>query len=82
MKNIKCPSCSCENLSEILKLGEIPLAGEFPRFEDLPIQSKHDCNLLICDCCGLVQIDTIIKDEALFKDYRYLSSTHLHLCQS
>ncbi len=77
MKNIKCPSCSCENLSEILKLGEIPLAGEFPRFEDLPIQSKHDCNLLICDCCGLVQIDTIIKDEALFKDYRYLSSISL-----
>jgi SAM-dependent methyltransferase len=71
----KCSSCDSSNLSTIISLGEIPLAGHFPTSPEF--STKFNLNLLLCEDCKLVQTDSIINADYLFKDYRYSSSVGL-----
>ena len=77
IKREECASCGYKKLTTILDLGVVPLAGYFPTVEQLDKQSKYSLNLLICDECKLVQTDSVIDPDILFRDYRYISSIGL-----
>ena len=76
-KRKKCAVCESKKLDTILSLGSVPLAGNFPKKEELLDVKIYDLNLLVCKNCGLVQTDSIISPDILFKDYRYASSVSL-----
>jgi SAM-dependent methyltransferase len=77
-KRHECAICKgTDSLNTIIKYGEVPLAGDFPREEDFDSEEKFNMDLLFCDNCCLLQTDSIIDGEKLFKDYRYMSSIGL-----
>lgn len=76
-KREKCASCESNKLKTILNLGEVPLAGVFPLKEDINKIVTYPLELQICEECKLVQTDSVIDPDELFKDYRYLSSVGL-----
>ncbi len=75
---IKCAGCNNDEfLVEVLRFGEIPLAGYFPEIAEIWDSKAYNCNLLLCDRCGMLQVDTLVSPKILFKDYRYMSSIGL-----
>ena len=72
-----CASCNSTDFQEVLDLGIVPLAGYFPTEEELEIQIKFPCKLLFCNECKLVQTNSIIDPDMLFRNYRYKSSIGL-----
>lgn len=72
-----CASCDSKALKDILDLGKVPLAGFFPKKEELDNVSSFDLKLQMCEKCKLVQTDSVIDPDILFRDYRYLSSIGL-----
>lgn len=72
-----CASCDSMVLKDILDLGKVPLAGFFPKKEELDSVSLFDLKLQMCEKCKLVQTDSVIDPDILFRDYRYLSSIGL-----
>jgi len=77
IKRETCAVCESKDLKTILKLGYVPLAGNFPKKDELVDTKMYDLNLLCCEKCKLVQTDSIISPDILFKDYRYSSSISL-----
>lgn len=74
----KCRACgNYENLQTVIDLGKIPLAGYFPKHEELILSKNINCSLFICDSCGMLQTNTLVDDSELFSDYRYASSVSL-----
>ena len=71
-ERISCESCGHTEFDVIFDFGEIPLARSFPKnsnnIETFPLK------IVKCKHCGLVQTNTLIPPEILFKDYRYISS--------
>lgn len=55
----------------------MPLAGCFPKKEELDGVATYPLALLYCPACQLVQANGTIDPNVLFKDYRYLSSVGL-----
>lgn len=76
-KRTKCAICDNDELHTIIKYGEVPLAGDFPSKDELSIERKFNMDLVFCDHCGLLQTDSVIDADTLFKDYRYMSSIGL-----
>jgi SAM-dependent methyltransferase len=76
-KRTKCASCDNTQLDSILKYGEVPLAGYFPSKDEIDNEELFDLNVLFCSKCYLVQTDSIIDSDKLFRDYRYMSSIGL-----
>jgi SAM-dependent methyltransferase len=79
-KRAKCASCNSNSffdLIEILDLKQVPLAGYFPTKEQLKDKSSYPLKLLFCNNCKLVQTDSVIDPDILFRDYRYMSSVGL-----
>ncbi len=76
-KRNECAVCDNSLLQEVLNLNEVPLAGYFPTKKQLEEKSTYPLKLLFCDDCKLVQTDSVINPDVLFKDYRYLSSVGL-----
>jgi len=72
-----CAVCDNSNLQKVLDLNKVPLAGYFPTKSQLNDKSSYPLKLLFCDDCKLVQTDSVIDPDILFKDYRYLSSVGL-----
>lgn len=70
----KCAGCDNNSFSIIYNFGEIPLAGSFPLEADKNDIKKYPLSIVMCNDCKLVQTDTLIEPEVLFKDYRYISS--------
>ena len=73
----ECAVCDNTSLQEVLNLNEVPLAGYFPTKRQLEEKSTYPLKLLFCNDCKLVQTDSVINPDVLFKDYRYLSSVGL-----
>lgn len=73
----ECAICKNLSLQTIMEYGDIPLAGNFPTKDELGKDAKYDLKLLFCPNCSLVQTNSIIDSEILFKDYRYTSSVGL-----
>lgn len=58
---------------QILSLGESPLANEFL---SEPIEhDKFPLNLLQCGNCSHVQLDTLVSENRMYKNYLYVSGT-------
>lgn len=76
-KRKQCAVCNNKNLEKIVNFGNVPLAGYFPKKEELNNISSYELNLNFCPNCGLVQTDSVIDPNVLFKDYRYISSVGL-----
>ena len=76
-KRKKCAICNSKKIKKIIEFGEVPLAGYFPKKEELSNISAYELNLNFCPDCGLVQTDSVIEPSVLFKDYRYISSIGL-----
>ncbi len=76
-KRNECAVCENDNLQRVLDLKKVPLAGYFPTKNQLDDESSYPLKLLFCDDCKLVQTDSVINPDILFKDYRYLSSIGL-----
>jgi methylation protein EvaC len=76
-KRKKCAICDNVELKTIIEYGEVPLAGDFPSKDELQIERKFNMDLLFCEKCFLLQTDSVIDADTLFKDYRYMSSIGL-----
>ena len=73
----KCAVCDNTKLNSIMEYGLVPLAGDFPSQTELLSDRKFNLNVQFCTQCGLLQTDSIIDADTLFKDYRYMSSIGL-----
>lgn len=76
-KRVNCAICGNEKLETILDYGEVPLAGFFPKQNELDSIKKYNLGLQYCGRCHLMQTNSTINADVLFKDYRYLSSVGL-----
>lgn len=76
-KRTNCAICGNKDLHVILAYGEVPLAGDFPSKDELDVERKFNMDLVFCEKCGLLQTDSVIDADTLFKDYRYMSSVGL-----
>lgn len=76
-KRTCCACCKNSSLKTIISFGEVPLAGNFPKKEELENTKKYELSILFCEKCALVQTNSIIDSDYLFKDYRYRSSIGL-----
>jgi 2-polyprenyl-3-methyl-5-hydroxy-6-metoxy-1,4-benzoquinol methylase len=72
-----CAICKNLELKTIFDFDEISLAGNFPKKDELNHCKKYPLKLKYCTNCSLVQTDSIINSDFLFKDYRYMSSIGL-----
>jgi len=73
-KRNKCACCGGKKFNTLYDFGEIPLAGSFPLEQDKDKITRYPLAIITCSNCKLVQTDTLIEPEVLFKDYRYVSS--------
>lgn len=62
------------NICKIISFGETPLANEF--LDKPQKQDTFPLNLVQCIDCNHVQIDCIVDQERLFKNYIYVSGTN------
>lgn len=71
----KCLLCKEGNLKEVFSFGETPLANEF--FHKQEMQDLFPLNLVVCENnnCNHVQLDYIIDQERLYRNYSYVSGT-------
>ena len=76
-KRTKCAVCGNKNLITILNYGDVPLAGFFPKKDQLKKIKKYGLSLQYCPECHLIQTNSVIDASVLFKDYRYMSSVSL-----
>jgi len=72
-----CAICGNEHLQTIMEYGDVPLAGDFPAKNELKNDKKYDLNIQFCPRCSLLQTDSVVDADVLFKDYRYMSSIGL-----
>ena len=73
-KITKCQICGSENLIEVMKLGDQPLANSLIKktSEDSQIK-RYPINIIRCDDCTLLQIDYIVDQNQVYHpDYPYL----------
>lgn len=70
----KCRGCGNSNLIDILSLGDLCLAGVFPKFKNLNI-TKGPLNLVWCSECSLLQLkQTYSLNEMYGDNYGYRSA--------
>lgn len=62
------------NIKNILSLGKTPLANEF--LEAPAKQDLFPLNLMQCQECNHIQLDTIVNQSRLYKNYVYVSGTN------
>jgi len=71
-----CRSCGSPQLTEVLDLGQTPLADGLLRKEDLERhEPTYPLTCVVCGACGLMQLREIVEPDELFgQDYPYFSS--------
>ncbi len=57
-----------------MNYGDVTVAGHFPKE---PTPMRFPLSLMVCSSCFLVQTDSTLSPDILFKDYRYMSSVGL-----
>lgn len=76
-KRKTCAICGNRELNLVLDYGDVPAAGSFPLISEIENEPKYQLGLEFCDKCGLLQTNSILDGNYLFKDYRYMSSVGL-----
>ncbi len=74
-KNKDCRLCGGNKFIPFLNLGKQPLANELVEYPPVLGQKKFPLNVVICDYCGLFQLNYVVSPERLFENYKYYSST-------
>jgi methylation protein EvaC len=75
-KRTTCRFCSGQNLSKVLDLGNVPLAGGFLKENDFIEEKYFPLTLDFCQDCYLVQVSNVVSADTLFKEnYFFFSST-------
>ena len=72
-ERISCESCGHTEFDVIFDFGAVPLAGSCPKSPNDKIET-FPLKIVRCRHCGLIQTNTLIPPEILFRDYRYISS--------
>lgn len=73
---LSCRFCQAENLTKVLDLGNMPLAGGFLKEQDFENEKLYPLELYECQDCGLVQVGEIPKEQKeLFTNTLFRSST-------
>ena len=72
----KCRLCTCNNLISVINLGKQINTSIFPKIGELNKVESYSVNLLMCEKCGLVQIDETTPPDLIYKtgNYGYRSS--------
>jgi len=71
-----CRVCDGRALRPFLDLGDTALANSFVRPGAVPAdEPRFPLRLVLCESCGLVQIDEEVPADVLFRDYIYVSGT-------
>lgn len=72
----RCRVCGGDAATEILDLGDVPLANAFtgPDSPDAD-RARYPLTLVQCDECAMVQIREILPPEDLFSSYLWVSGT-------
>ena len=70
----KCRSCGSDDLTEILFLGDQPLANALKGSRN-EIERKYPLTLMFCATCSLAQIKETVSKETLFKHYVWVTGT-------
>jgi SAM-dependent methyltransferase len=72
----KCRICGNDRTTKFLSLGQTPLANSFLRSDQLnDPEAQFPLNTVLCEQCGLVQLDHVVPPELMFRNYIYVSST-------
>lgn len=70
-----CRFCSSNRLTEVLNLGDVPLAGGFLKEKDFQNEKFFPLTLNFCEDCFLVQVSNVVSADTLFKEnYFFFSS--------
>jgi hypothetical protein len=70
----KCRGCSSDDLTEVLFLGDHPLANALKGSRD-EVERKYPLTLMFCAGCSLVQIKETVSKETLFSHYVWVTGT-------
>ena len=77
---MKCKICDSKRISEVVDLGNQPLANKYPKNSiEIKNEKKFNLTILFCKNCKSAQIKKIINRNYLFEDYYYLSSVNKKL---
>ncbi len=69
-----CRSCMRPGLQSILDLGVTPLANALLPPGEQGAEPRVPLHLVFCPSCSLLQIDTTVRPDVLFRNYLYRSS--------
>src|SRR5262245_36475940 len=76
MHVMHCRVCEGTGLVPFLDLGATSLANRFLRPEEVDQpEPRFPRRVVLCERCGLVQLDEEVPRDTLFKDYIYVSGT-------
>ena len=72
MRIHSCRGCESKTLTEVIDLGDMPLAGGFLA-NDAAAEKERTYPLVthVCMNCGLIQIVEPVDPEILFQDYSF-----------
>lgn len=71
-----CRFCGSENLTKVIDLGLMPLAGGFLKNKsEIAKEKLYPLQLAFCKDCFLLQTKQVIQGDILFKKYFYFSSS-------
>ncbi|KKR37039.1 MAG: SAM-dependent methyltransferase [Candidatus Yanofskybacteria bacterium GW2011_GWF1_44_227] len=74
-EKLNCRVCDSQNFTEILNLGQMPMANAFRSKENLEKpELKFPLSLRFCRNCSLVQLAHTVNPKLLFENYSYLTS--------
>jgi len=72
---VSCRTCDSSKLTEILNLGNQPLANALTDAPQLATDSTFPLRLVQCSDCGLVQIDVNVDPKIMFSYYGWVTGT-------
>ena len=78
-----CRFCGSLNIKIVVDLGLLPLAGGFikPKENKRVTEKFYPLKLVFCEDCFLLQVNSSISPDTLFKNYFYFSSSMKTLVQ-
>ncbi|MCA3280316.1 MAG: methyltransferase domain-containing protein [Roseomonas sp.] len=68
-----CRACGGAISAMFCDLGATPLANDYPLPGSAPLP-RYPLAAVVCGTCRMVQLDHVVKAEAIFTDYAYFSS--------
>lgn len=70
-----CRFCHGTALTEVLDLGNVPLAGAFLKEKDFPHEKRYPLTLNFCRDCSLVQVGEVVSGDVLFNENYFFYSS-------